>query len=156
MSCPLFLSTYEQLEEIVGLAAQSLPGRPDGIVTVAKFTSAQSDSCRSTEAEYERVARANPATLFLRCFKEYESSEILFGQAQVTVLPTFDLFYRGKCHPRINCKTKLAGRTGHCQRNLIDPPLIHRSRKSSRTSGRLKLERSRRAARALSVSKFQT
>jgi hypothetical protein len=48
-------NTYEQLEEIVKLAAQPLPERPDGIVTVAKFTSATRDDCRTTEAEYERL-----------------------------------------------------------------------------------------------------
>lgn len=86
----------EQLEEIVKLAAQALPERPDGIVTVAKFTSGTSPDCRATEAEYERLARKNPATLFLRCFEEYENSNILMGQAAVTVFPTFDLFYCGK------------------------------------------------------------
>jgi hypothetical protein len=91
----LICSSYKELEEIVQLAAQPLPERPDGIVTVAKYTAASSDDCRATEAEYERMARANPATVFLRCFKEYENTELLFGQAQVTVLPTFDLFYQG-------------------------------------------------------------
>ena len=85
----------EQLEEIVQLAKQALPERPDGIVTVAKYTSASNQDCRTTEGEYERMARSNPATLFLRCFNEYENSNILFGQASVTVLPTFDLFYGG-------------------------------------------------------------
>lgn len=88
-------STMEQLEEIVRLAAQPLPERPDGIVTVAKFTSATSNDCRMTEAEYERVARSNPASLFLRCFSEYENAAIVLGQAAVTVLPTFDIFYGG-------------------------------------------------------------
>lgn len=85
----------DQLEEIVKLAALSLPERPDGIVTVAKYTSGSSNDCRITEAEYERIARKNPATLFLRCFQEYENSNILFGQASITILPTFDLFYCG-------------------------------------------------------------
>jgi hypothetical protein len=85
----------EQLEEIVKLAAQALPERPDGIVTVAKFTSGSSTDCRATEAEYERMARKSPATLFLRCFAEYENSNILFGQASVNVFPTFDIFYGG-------------------------------------------------------------
>jgi hypothetical protein len=86
----------DQLEEIVKLAAQPLPERVDGIVLVAKFTSADpSKNCRDTEADYERLARKNPATLFLRCFGEYENADLLFGQAQVTVFPTYDLFYRG-------------------------------------------------------------
>lgn len=72
-------SEYEQLEEIVKLAAQPLPERPDGIVTVAKYTSARVDDCRATEAEYERMARSNPATIFLRCFAEYENAPILLG-----------------------------------------------------------------------------
>jgi hypothetical protein len=89
-------SAMDQLEEIVKLAAQPLPERVDGIVLVAKFTSADpAKNCRDTEADYERLARKNPATLFLRCFGEYENAELLFGQAQVTVFPTYDLFYRG-------------------------------------------------------------
>jgi hypothetical protein len=85
----------EQLEEIVKLASLSLPERPDGIVTVVKFTSASNVDCKTTEGEYERLARNNPATLFLRCFNEYDNSVILFGQASVTILPTFDFFYGG-------------------------------------------------------------
>jgi hypothetical protein len=88
-------NTFDQLHEIVNLAALPMPQRPDGIVTVAKYTSASSDNCRVTEAEYERVARKNPASIFLRCFAEFENSHILFGQAAVTELPTFDIFYGG-------------------------------------------------------------
>ena len=57
---------YEELEEIVKLASQSIPERPDGIVVVVKYSSANREECRSTEAEYERFARENPATVFLR------------------------------------------------------------------------------------------
>ena len=94
-------STYEQLEEVVKLAAQPLLERPDGIVLVAKYTKASSDDCRSTEAEYERMARKNPATIFMRCFAEYENAAILTGQAGVVVWPTFDLFYRGNRVARV-------------------------------------------------------
>lgn len=94
-------SKYEELEDIVKLASQSLPERPDGIVTVAKYTSASEPECRSTEAEYERMARNNPATLFLRCFKEYEDTDQLFGVADVTVFPTFDVFYGGNRVARV-------------------------------------------------------
>ena len=87
---------YEQLEEIVKLAANPLPERPDGIVAVAKFTSAQLEECKSTEAEYERLARDNPATIFLRCFAEYQNSDILIGKANVQNWPTFDIFYQGE------------------------------------------------------------
>eukprot|EP01082_Thalassiosira_pseudonana_P006566 g6123.t1 g6123 contig20:854667-855714(-) len=55
-------SIYEQLEDIVNLASKPLPERPDGIVTVAKFTSSESPDCRASEASYERLARDNPAT----------------------------------------------------------------------------------------------
>jgi hypothetical protein len=89
------LSAYDQLEEVVKLASTPLPERPDGIVAVAKFTKASSPDCRTTEAEYERMARNNPSTIFLRCFAEYEDAEILMGQASVVVWPTFDIFYRG-------------------------------------------------------------
>ena len=142
-------SSYEQLEEIVSLAAQSLPSRPDGIVTVAKFTSATSDNCRSTEAEFERVARANPATLFLRCFKEYENADILFGQAQVTVIPTFDMFYRG---------TFVAD--SYCARAFRSPSVLRligfSSRQPSSSGGRVKFSGSRRAFEAIPISKFET
>ena len=42
-------SQYEQLVEIVQLASQPIPERPDGIVCVAKFTSASRLECRSTK-----------------------------------------------------------------------------------------------------------
>jgi hypothetical protein len=92
---------YEQLEEIVKLAAQPLPERPDGIVAVAKYTSATMDSCRTTEAEYERLARNNPATVFLRCFAEYDNADILIGKASVQSWPTFDIFYQGNRVARV-------------------------------------------------------
>lgn len=94
-------SEYEQLEEIVKLASQPLPERPDGIVAVAKYTSAQIEACLSTEAEYERLARDNPATIFLRCFAEYENAPILIGKANVQNWPTYDLFYGGNRVARI-------------------------------------------------------
>jgi hypothetical protein len=80
----------------VQLASQGLPERPDGIVCVAKYTTVASPDAKATEAEYERVARQNPATIFLRCFAEYENTSILLGQADVTVWPTFDIFYGGE------------------------------------------------------------
>lgn len=88
-------SIYEQLEDIVNLASKPLPERPDGIVTVAKFTSSESPDCRASEASYERLARDNPATVFLRCFKEMDNAESLFLRARVEVLPCFDVFYQG-------------------------------------------------------------
>jgi hypothetical protein len=94
-------SLYEELEEIVQLASEPIPERPDGIVCVAKYTSATRPECRSTEAEYERLARENTASVFLRCFQEYENAELLFGQADVQTFPTFDLFYGGNRVARI-------------------------------------------------------
>mmetsp|Transcript_47424 Transcript_47424/g.71799 ORF Transcript_47424/g.71799 Transcript_47424/m.71799 type:complete len:208 (-) Transcript_47424:305-928(-) len=88
-------SMYEDLEEIVKLASQPLPERPDGIVAVAKFTSATRKDCKITEGAYERLARDNTATIFLRCFEEYPNADMLIGQADVSVLPTFDVFYGG-------------------------------------------------------------
>jgi hypothetical protein len=85
-------STYDALENIVRLSAKPLPERPDGIVTVAKYTSV---SLRDTEAEYERLARAHPSTIFLRAFAEYKDADILFAMAQINTLPTFDIFYGG-------------------------------------------------------------
>jgi hypothetical protein len=85
----------EELENIVKLASQSIPERPDGIVVVAKFSSVTREECRATEAEYERFARANPASLFLRCMEEYENSDLLFGQVDILTWPTIDIFYQG-------------------------------------------------------------
>merc|ERR1712151_905579 len=94
-------STYEELEQIVKLAAQPLPERPDGIVCVTKYTSAAQPDCRATEAEYERMARKNSATIFLRCFVEFDNSALLFGQANVQSWPTFDIFYGGNRVARV-------------------------------------------------------
>lgn len=88
-------SEYKELEEIVQLASQPLPERPDGIVCVAKYTSGIRPECKATEAEYERMARDNPATIFLRCFEEYENAHMLISQADVSTWPTFDIFYGG-------------------------------------------------------------
>jgi hypothetical protein len=84
-------STMDQLAEIVRLSATPLPERPDGIVTVAKFTSALSTDARATEAEFERLARSNPASLFLRAFQEYDNANILFSTA--------GRFYNNHCEP---------------------------------------------------------
>jgi hypothetical protein len=67
----------------------------------AKYTSKTRLECRSTEAEYERIARQNPATVFLRCFEEYENAELLFGQANIQNFPTFDVFYGGNRVARV-------------------------------------------------------
>jgi len=92
---------YEQLEEIVDLASKPLPQRPDGVVTVVKYTSSTRDHCVATEADYERLARENPATIFMRCFEEYPDAGIVLGQVDVTVFPTVDLFYGGNRVGRI-------------------------------------------------------
>lgn len=92
---------YDQLEEIVQLASQPIPERPDGIVVVAKFSSATKPECTATEAEYERLARNNPATIFLRCMAEYENAHLLLGQVNVQVWPTHDIFYGGNRVARI-------------------------------------------------------
>ena len=78
-------SLFEQLQQIVELSSQPMPERPDGIVTVVKYTSSTREDCKSTEAQYERLARNNPATIFLRSFKEYENSHLLFGKANVHI-----------------------------------------------------------------------
>lgn len=94
-------SLYSQLEDIVTLASQPLPERPDGVLVVAKYTSLDEDQ-RATEASYERLARENPATLFLRCFREMEDADSLFQRASIEVLPTFDLFYKGDRVARVD------------------------------------------------------
>ena len=96
-------SQYEELKEIVQLASQPIPERPDGIVCVAKFTSATRSECQSTEPDYERIARQNPATIFLRCFEEYgETAQMMFGQADVQNFPTYDIFYGGNRVARVD------------------------------------------------------
>eukprot|EP00980_Cylindrotheca_fusiformis_P021772 scaffold8600_cov111-Cylindrotheca_fusiformis.AAC.4 len=94
-------SQIEELEEIVQLASQPIPERPDGLVCVAKYTSSTRPECRSTEAEYERLARENSATIFLRCFQEFENADLLIGQADVQTFPTVDVFYGGNRVARV-------------------------------------------------------
>lgn len=76
-------TTLEQLREIVDLSKLPLPERPDGIVTVAKYGGGNEDV-------YERIARDNPATLFLVC-----DDPSAIQTAQVAVQPTYDIFYQG-------------------------------------------------------------
>lgn len=89
------------IAEIVQLASQAIPERPDGIVCVVKYTSSGRPDCTNTEAEYERLANQNPATIFLRCFQEYENAQLLFGQANIQNFPTFDVFYGGNRVARV-------------------------------------------------------
>jgi len=95
-------SIYDQLEDIVNLASKPLPDRPEGIVVIAKFTSSSNPECRATEASYERLARDNPATLFLRCFQEAENAQSLFNRAAIEVVPTYDVFYQGNRVARVD------------------------------------------------------
>ncbi len=95
-------SIYDQLEDIVNLASKPLPDRPEGIVVIAKYTSSTNPDCRATEASYERLARDNPATLFLRCFQEVEEAQSLFARAAVEVVPTYDVFYQGNRVARVD------------------------------------------------------
>ena len=94
-------SSYEQLAEIVKLASEPMPERPDGIVVVTKYTSATRSECKSTEAEYERLARENSATVFLRCFEEFDNAELLLAKANVQNFPSFDIFYGGNRVARV-------------------------------------------------------
>ena len=94
-------SQQTDLEDIVKLASAPLPERPDGIVTVAKYSSTTRENCKSTEDQYEQLARKNPATLFLRCFEEYENASMLIANAQIIVFPTYDVFYLGNRVARV-------------------------------------------------------
>lgn len=91
----------EQLEEIVKLSANPMPERPDGIVCVAKWSSATRKQCTATEAEYERLARQHPDTVFLRCYEEYDDAAVSIAKARVSIFPTFDVFYGGNRVARI-------------------------------------------------------
>ena len=77
------LSLIEELENIVQLASQPIPERPDGIVVVVKYSSANRQECRATEAEFERFARNNPASIFMRCMEEYEGAHLLLEQVDI-------------------------------------------------------------------------
>ena len=66
-----------------------------------KNSSSASRNTRTHFAEYERLARKNPSTLFLRCFAEYDDAPLLLSAADVTTLPTFDLFYQGNRVARV-------------------------------------------------------
>ena len=95
-------STYDDLTEIVKLSSMPLPERPDGIVTVAKYSSTRRQNCIATEDQYERLARGNPATLFLRCFEEYENAHLVISQAGISTFPTYDIFYGGNRVARVD------------------------------------------------------
>eukprot|EP00751_Fragilariopsis_kerguelensis_P029465 CAMPEP_0170928414 /NCGR_PEP_ID=MMETSP0735-20130129/14124_1 /TAXON_ID=186038 /ORGANISM="Fragilariopsis kerguelensis, Strain L26-C5" /LENGTH=255 /DNA_ID=CAMNT_0011329199 /DNA_START=83 /DNA_END=850 /DNA_ORIENTATION=+ len=88
-------NAIEELENIVQLASQPIPERPDGIVVVAKYSSVDREECRATEGEYERFANSNPASLFLRCMEEFDDSHLLLQQVDVRTWPTIDVFYKG-------------------------------------------------------------
>ena len=94
-------SLMEQLEEIVMLSSKAMPQRPDGLVCVAKWTSASRPECTQTESEYERLAREHPDTVFMRCFEEYDDALITINKAKVSTFPTFDVFYGGNRVARI-------------------------------------------------------
>jgi len=96
---------YEALENIIKLASKPLPERPDGVVCIIRYTSNTRNDCIATENEYERLASSNPATIFLRCYAEYEGSEIMMARAKVKTWPTFDLFYGGNRVSRLEGPT---------------------------------------------------
>jgi hypothetical protein len=47
------------------------------------------------------LARENPATIFLRCYEEYDNTHLIFGQVNVAVWPTYDVFYGGNRVARV-------------------------------------------------------
>ena len=95
------ISRYEEVQEIVRLASQALPDRPDGIVAVIRYSSRLRSDCLATEADYERIARLNPATIFLRVLQEYEGADLLLGQANIQKWPTVDVFSGGNRVARV-------------------------------------------------------
>ena len=88
-------NTLEELDTLVQLARRAIPDRPDGIVVVVKYSSFQRDDCQATEAEYDRAARTNPASLFLRCWEDDPQAAVLLQQVDVRTWPTIDVFYQG-------------------------------------------------------------
>jgi hypothetical protein len=50
---------------------------------------------------------SNPATIFLRCFEEYENANLVVGQAQVQTWPTYDFFYQGNRVARLESSSIL-------------------------------------------------
>lgn len=89
------------------LARSPLPGAPNGVVVVAKY----SDSTRTgrivseydsegqaeivVDADYERLATENPSCIFLQCDKLFQNAKIAFAQAKVNTLPTFHVYSLG-------------------------------------------------------------
>jgi len=96
---------YEQLGSVIQLASKPLPERPDGICSVIRYTSIDREDCIATEDEYERLARSNPATIFMRCYAEYEGAEIFMARANIQSWPTFDFFYGGNRVARLEGPT---------------------------------------------------
>ncbi|GMH71538.1 hypothetical protein TL16_g05677 [Triparma laevis f. inornata] len=83
------------MKSIVDLSSRSLPQRPDGVVLVAKYSSISRTECASAEAGYERLAKENPDTLFMRSYEEYEGFDALIATMDVRVLPTWDIYFKG-------------------------------------------------------------
>ncbi len=100
----------EELSEIVGLANQAMPKRPDGVIVVAKYTSVAPE-CTATEGGYESLARNNPDTVFLRAFQEYTGGNTLFAEQGVSVTPTFDIYFKGNRVGRVegNAENEVQG-----------------------------------------------
>lgn len=98
-------ASFDQLQEIVKLSSNPLPERPDGVIVVAKYTTTSREDCVATEAGYERMARAHPDTVFLRCFEQYEGAGLLLAEAGVVGLPTTDVWFKGNRVGRVvGCK----------------------------------------------------
>ena len=96
------LASLDELENLVQLASQPIPERPDGIVVCVQYTSNSREECLATSMDYERLARNNLATIFLQCVEgKYEESKLLLEQVDVRVWPTCDIFYGGNRVARV-------------------------------------------------------
>eukprot|EP00284_Hemiselmis_tepida_P018140 CAMPEP_0174941632 /NCGR_PEP_ID=MMETSP1355-20121228/72267_1 /TAXON_ID=464990 /ORGANISM="Hemiselmis tepida, Strain CCMP443" /LENGTH=119 /DNA_ID=CAMNT_0016188753 /DNA_START=65 /DNA_END=421 /DNA_ORIENTATION=+ len=94
MSTVRDVAAEEDLLQIVELASQPLPNRPDGTVTVIMYTSVEDPANQAVEYEYERMSEQRPDCVFLRCYKEYQGAQNFLAVRNVATFPFFEVFYR--------------------------------------------------------------
>ena len=97
----------EDILNVVQLAKKPLPNRPDGVVVCVQYSSSEDFGCKATDDEFDRLSEKMLDCIFLRCYREYEGSAMTMALRDVTLMPTFEVFYRGDsvckiAGPRIN------------------------------------------------------
>ena len=85
----------EDILNVVQLAKKPLPNRPDGVVVCVQYSSSEDFGCKATDDEFDRLSEKMLDCIFLRCYREYEGSAMTMALRDVTLMPTFEVFYRG-------------------------------------------------------------